>query len=94
MRIRYITKAEGTVSWNGKRILIDDKQFDMDGIRTVIHGLVEAMRERLHIELMFTDSNIAPIVDIGLLVDNPVETSEGWSFLNDSRNVFPVDGRR
>jgi hypothetical protein len=43
---------------------------------------------------MLADSNMAPIVDIGLLVDNPVETSEGWSFLNDSRNVFPVDGRR
>jgi hypothetical protein len=42
----------------------------------------------------FTDSDTAPIVDIGSLVDNPVETSEGWSFLNDSRNVFPVDGRR
>jgi hypothetical protein len=37
---------------------------------------------------------MAPTVDIGLLVDNPVETSEGWSLLNNSRNMFPVDGRR
>lgn len=94
MRIRYTTKAEGTVSWNGNQVLIDDKKFDMDGIRTVVHGLVEAVKERLHVELMFAEDDTIPAVDIGSLVDNPAETSEGWSFLNDTRNVFPVDGRR
>jgi hypothetical protein len=94
MRIRYTTKAEGMVSWNGKQVLIDDKKFDMDGIRTVVHGLAEAVRERLHVELMFADDDTVPAVDIGSLADNPAETSEGWSFLNDTRNVFLVDGRR
>jgi len=94
MRIRYTTKAEGTVSWNGNQVLIDDKKFDMDGIRTVVHGLVEAVRERLHVELMFADDDTVPAVDISSLADNPAEISEGWSFLNDTRNVFPVDGRR
>ena len=75
-------------------MLIDDKKFDIDGIRTVVHGLVEAVRERLHVGLMFADDNTVPAVDIGSLVDNPAETSEGWSFLNDTRNVFLVDGRR
>jgi hypothetical protein len=77
MRIRYTTKAEGTVSWNGNQVLIDDKKFDMDGIRTVVHGLVEAVKERLHVELMFADEDTVPAVDIGSLVDNPAETSEG-----------------
>jgi hypothetical protein len=58
-------------------VLIDDKKFDIDGIRTVIHGLVEAVKERLHIKLMFVDEDIVPAVDIGSLVDNPAETSEG-----------------
>jgi hypothetical protein len=75
-------------------VLIDDKKFDIDGIRTVVHGLVEAVKERLHVELMFTDEDTVPVVDIGSLVDNPAETSEGWSFLNDTCNVFLVDGRR
>jgi hypothetical protein len=74
-------------------VLIDDKKFDMDGIRTVVHGLVEAVRERLHVGLMFAGDDTVPVVDIGSLADNPAETSEGWSFLNDTRNVFPVDGR-
>jgi hypothetical protein len=96
LRIRSTTKAEGMVSWNSNQILVDDKRFDMDGIRTVVHSLVEAVRDRLYAELMLMlmDGDIAPKVDIGSLADNPVETSEGWSFLNDTRNVFPVDGRR
>jgi hypothetical protein len=74
-------------------VLIDNKKFDMDGIRTVVHSLVEAVRERLHVELMFADDDTVPIVDIGSLADNSAETSERWSFLNNTRNVFLVDGR-
>jgi hypothetical protein len=48
------------VSWNGDQILVDDKRFDMDGIRTVVHGLVEAVRDRLYAELMLTDGDTVP----------------------------------
>jgi hypothetical protein len=58
-------------------VLIDNKKFDIDGICIVVHGLVEAVKERLHVELMFADEDIVPAVDIGSLVDNPAETSEG-----------------
>jgi hypothetical protein len=58
-------------------VLVDNKKFDMDGIRTVVHGLVEVVRERLYVELMFADDDTIPVVDIGSLVDNPAETSEG-----------------
>lgn len=58
-------------------MLIDDKKFDIDSIRTVVHGLVEAVKERLYIELMFADEDTVPAVDIGSLVDNLAETSEG-----------------
>jgi hypothetical protein len=58
-------------------VLIDDKKFDIDGIRTVVYSLVEVVRERLHIELIFVDKNTVPIVDIGSLVDNLAETSKG-----------------
>jgi hypothetical protein len=57
--------------------LIDNKKFDMDGIYIVVHGLVKAVKERLHVELMFADNDIVPAVDIGSLVDNLAETSEG-----------------
>jgi hypothetical protein len=77
MRIQYTTKAEGTVSWNSNQVLIDDKKFDIDGIRTVVYSLVEAVRERLYVELMFADGDTVPAVDIGSLADNPAKTSEG-----------------
>ena len=82
------------MSWNGNQVLIDDKKFDIDGIRTVIHGLVEVVKERLQVELMFVDEDIVPVVNIGSLVDNLAKTSKRWSFLNDTRNVFLVDSRR
>ena len=75
-------------------MLIDDKKFDIDGIRTVVHSLVEAVRERLHVELMFADDDVAPAVDIGSLADNLAEMSKGWSFLNNTYNVFLVNSRR
>jgi hypothetical protein len=56
--------------------LIDDKKFDMNSIRIVVYGLVEAVKERLHIELMFADKDTVPVVNIGSLVDNPAKTSE------------------
>jgi hypothetical protein len=57
-------------------VLIDDKKFDIDSIRTVVHGLVEAVRKRLYVELMFVDEDTVPAVDIGSLVDNLAETSK------------------
>jgi hypothetical protein len=57
-------------------VLIDDKKFDIDGICTVVYGLVEVVRERLHVELMFIDEDTVPVVDISSLVDNPAETSK------------------
>jgi hypothetical protein len=58
-------------------VLIDNKKFDIDSIRIVVYSLVEAVRERLYIELMFTDDDTVPIVNIGSLVDNLAETSKG-----------------
>ena len=58
-------------------MLIDDKKFDIDGIRIVVYGLVEVVRERLYIKLIFVDNNVVPTVNIGSLADNPAKTSEG-----------------
>jgi hypothetical protein len=57
-------------------VLVDNKKFDIDGICIVVHGLVEAVKERLYVELMFADDNTIPTVDISSSVDNPAETSE------------------
>ena len=65
------------MSWNCNQVLIDDKKFDIDSIRIVVHGLVEVVKERLQVELIFADEDIVPVVDISSLVDNLAETSKG-----------------
>jgi hypothetical protein len=65
-------------------VLIDNKKFDIDSICMVVHSLVEVVKERLQVELIFTDEDTVPVVNIGSLVDNLAETSEEWSFLNDT----------
>ena len=59
-------------------MLIDNKKFDMDGIRTVVYGLAEVVRERLYVELIFADDDTVPIVDIGSLADNPASVTGGY----------------
>ena len=92
--IRYTSKAGGRVSWNGKDVLIDDRRFSLDDIRTVVHGLHETARRRLHEELLFVAWDAMPPVQMVTLAENPVEMSKGWSFLADTRHEFPVNGRR
>jgi hypothetical protein len=58
-------------------VLINNKKFDIDSIHMVVHSLVEAVRERLHVKLIFADNSIVPTVDIGSLADNPAEMSKG-----------------
>ena len=58
-------------------MLIDDKKFDIDGIYIVVHSLVEVVKERLQVELIFVDKDIVPIVDISSLVDNLAKISKG-----------------
>lgn len=95
LKIRMTTKASGTVAWMGQSVLVNRIRFSMDDIRTVVHGLHETVNTRLRRELLFIDSeHPLPVLDIGQLADNAAELSEGWNYLRDSRNQFPVDGER
>ena len=94
LKIRMVTKASGTVSWEGNNILVNKIKFAVDDIRTVVHGLYETTKGRLK-ELLFIefDDNL-PALDLRRISDNAAELSEGWNFMHDSRNEFPVEGER
>ena len=95
LKIRMTTKAGGTVAWLGQNVLVNRIRFSMDDIRTVVHGLFDTVNARLRNDLLFvSDERPLPVLDIGQLADNAAELSEGWNFLRDSRNQFPVDGER
>ncbi|KAK4551753.1 hypothetical protein LTR86_010946, partial [Recurvomyces mirabilis] len=101
LHIRFTTKAEGRVSWQGEQLCIDNVSFAIDDIRCVVHGLVETVQQGLagYLLLMEASSNSdwkpaeLPAISMARLFDNPAELSAGWSWLQDARTEWAVDGR-
>jgi hypothetical protein len=67
----------------------------------MVHGLVEEARDVLFTKLMKVDMDAerqvdpqqVPPIHWDSMVDNPSESRVGWSFLDDERNKFNVDGQ-
>ncbi|KAK5685703.1 hypothetical protein LTR17_027000, partial [Elasticomyces elasticus] len=79
----------------------------MGDMRTIVHGLNESARETLVHNLMFIeererdegggeerreDEARLPALDLRQIYDNEAEVSEDYSFLDDVRNKFEVNG--
>ena len=100
MKIRYATTADGKVGWDGETILDGKIEYSMTQLRNATHGLVSKAGIGLMKELMLVEMNIDNEVNKGQvppihwvkLRDNPVESQVGWSFLQDPRNRFEVEG--
>jgi len=58
----------------------------------MVHGLVEEAKKELF-ELMIVEDGQKPNIDWESMVDNPTESRVGWSFLDDERTKFAVDGQ-
>jgi hypothetical protein len=66
----------------------------------MVHGLVEEAQDILYSKLMRVDMDAERQVDPqqvppiywDSIVDNPSKSRVGWSFLDDERNKFDVDG--
>lgn len=104
LKIRYTTNADGQIGWTGANhdiIVVRKVQFSMDQIRTVVHGLVATTRKRLVEELMFMVPGIGdwqaedmPRFEMTNIVDNYAVMDEGFSFVHDACNPWPVEGKR
>jgi len=100
-KIRYTTTAEGCIQWIGDTVLYQQIRFNMAEVRTMVHGLVDEARAVLYKELMMVDvssqgtvdATQVPGIDWDTMVDNPSENRVGWSFLDDERSRFKVDGK-
>jgi hypothetical protein len=99
-KIRYTTTADGCIQWIGDTVLYQQVRFDMSQVQSMVHGLVEEARDILYSKLMKVDMDTEQQVDPqqvppiywDSIVDNPSESRVGWSFLDDERNKFDVDG--
>ena len=102
MKIRSTTNAPGQIAWTGANqdvVVVRKIQFSMDQMRSVVHGLVDTARRRLVQELLFMIPGVAqwraedmPRFDMARIVDNHSVGDEGYSFVHDARNAWPVDG--
>jgi RecQ family ATP-dependent DNA helicase len=100
LKIRYTTAAEGSIDWVGDQISYQKIKFTMTQLRDMVHGLVEEAKRDL-MELMMIRKNAdgefdemqVPFVDIEKLEDDCSEEKVGWSFLDDIRNQWSVDGK-
>ena len=57
-----------------------------------MYRLVEEAKKELF-ELMIVEDGQKPNIDWESMVDNPTESRVGWSFLDDKRTKFVVDGQ-
>jgi superfamily II DNA helicase RecQ len=104
LKIRYTTNADGQIGWSGANndVIVSRKVgFSMDQIRTVVHGLLATTRKRLVEDLMFMVPGVSdwraedmPGFDMAGVFDNHSVMDEGFNFVQDARNQWPVDGKR
>jgi len=97
MKIRYTTKGEARISWQGERICIDKISFTIGDIRAVVHGLHETAKDTLVKDLLLIEGDREaeiPKFDLHRLFDNAAEMGEGWNFIQDPRNMWSVNGER
>jgi superfamily II DNA helicase RecQ len=104
MKIRYTTKAEGQISWEGEdTVLVRKIKFSMNDIRSIVHGLLAVVRTQLIQELLIMNEEPntinwrpeeLPKFDISNISDNHRVLDEGWNFFKDVRNEWAVNGER
>jgi superfamily II DNA or RNA helicase len=100
MAIRFSTTADGTVQWKGDTITYKKIEFSMIQLQTMIQSVVAQARIELMRDLMMIpldevgdiDEGQVPHINWPALRDNMAESAMGWSFLDDTRNPFPVEG--
>ncbi|KAJ5860055.1 uncharacterized protein N7529_007365 [Penicillium soppii] len=93
LKIHYNSTATGHVGWmNQDQLLYQQYSFTMGDFRGFTHGLVSSTRQILHEELLFSQASSVPSIPWQAMFDDPTETAHGWSFLKDTRTVWPVAG--
>lgn len=85
--------TEGRVSWQGRtRLLYRDVTFTTHDLRGWVHGLLTTLEGILLSDLLFQQFRDPPTVPWESIFDNPSQRSAGFSFLNDPRTKWPVEG--
>ncbi|CAI7640780.1 unnamed protein product, partial [Penicillium viridicatum] len=96
LKVHFNSTVSGHVSWMAEdRLLYKDLNFTMTEFRSFVHRRVSDARECLLDQLLFAQaegSGEIPTIPWSQLYDDPVESQDGWNFLQDQRTPWPVNG--
>ncbi|KAK5989588.1 hypothetical protein PT974_01671 [Cladobotryum mycophilum] len=95
MYIRYNTVADGTIDWDGDRVIHRRIRFGMGDLSDMLHTLKDEARGLLA-ELTIVDKvglGLLPVIEWGNLEDSHSEQKVGYSFLQDDRNEWLGKGK-
>lgn len=94
MKVNFNTTSEGHVGWkNGDELQYKDIHFNMAEFRGMVHQAEASAREALQAIVFVEKDEEIPAVPWQRLFDDPSNASPGWSFVNDPRTPWPVDGK-
>ncbi|EEA23650.1 conserved hypothetical protein [Talaromyces marneffei ATCC 18224] len=93
LKIHYNTTTEGHVTWqNSDELLYKDVKFTMRQFRGMVDHTVRDARRILMEDLLQCTPNQVPVIPWDQLYDNPFNEDPQWSFVQDPRTPWPVDG--
>jgi len=93
LKIHYNTTSAGHVQWqNGDELCYKDRQFTMNEFRGMVHAVVQDARRILIDDILGCPSDAVPAIPWDRLYDDPSNNQARWSFLQDTRTQWPVDG--
>ncbi|CAG8164700.1 unnamed protein product [Penicillium salamii] len=96
MRVAFNSTQPGAVGWVGPdRLLYRQLSFTTGELRGWVHSLTQACQDLLSYDILYLSTMTpAPVIPWSTLADDPLEASAGWSFLLDSRTLWPVNGAK
>ena len=93
LKIHYNTTTEGHVMWqNEDELLYKDVKFTMRQFRGMVDHTVRDAQRILMEDLLQCAPNQVPAIPWDQLYDNPFNEDPQWSFVQDPRTPWPVDG--
>ena len=94
MKVDFNTTSDGHVGWkDGDVLQYKDIHFSMADFRGMAEQLQISTRKKLLSVMFATDESEMPAVPWTELFDDPSNASVGWSFIDDTRTRWPVDGK-
>ena len=95
LKIHYNTPAAGHIGWgNGDELSYKTMRFTIGAFRGFIHGLTASARQLMVNQILRCRPDQIPAIPWDRMADDFNQPKAGWSFLQEERTPWPVEGSR